>query len=86
MSCGGDLKVRGELGKLLMARGRGVRDHVADDENGGTAGDLFDEIGQFIKPADGRRRIAARDASEHADGRLRRTPGGQEARAQRVTR
>ena len=52
MSFGSDLKIRGKLGEFLMARRRGMGDHVTNNENGGTAGDLFDEIGQFIKGAD----------------------------------
>jgi len=63
---------------LLMARRRSMRDHVADDENGGTAGDLFDEIGQFIKGTDGRTCVLSRHPREYADRSLRGTTGGDE--------
>ena len=69
-----------------MTPWRGMRDHVADDENGGTAVDLFDQIGQFIERADRRLRIGPRHPREHADRRLRRAPRGQQAGAHRRRR
>jgi hypothetical protein len=61
MSFGSDLKVRSELGESGTACGRGMRDHLADDENGGTVADLCHEIGQFVERTDETLRVGAID-------------------------
>ena len=64
-----------------MTPWRGARDHVANDENGRTAIDLFDQTRQFIERADGRLGIRPAHARKHPDRSLRRTPGGKQAGA-----
>ena len=41
-----------------------MRDHIADDENGGTAVDLFDQIRQFVERSNRGLRIAPRHTRE----------------------
>src|SRR5690349_10513055 len=72
MSFGSDLKMSGKLAEFGTACGRGMRDHLADYENGGTVADLLHETGQFVEPANKTSRIGARHARKYADGGLRR--------------
>src|SRR5258705_4944789 len=53
--------------EIWMTPWRGVRDHVADNENGGTAVDLFDQRRQLIERSDSGLRIPPRHPWKHAD-------------------
>ena len=48
--------------EILTAPWRGVRDDVADDENGRTAVDLFDQRWQVVQRSDSGLRIGPRHA------------------------
>src|SRR6266566_6977479 len=69
--------------EIWMTPWRGVRDHVADDENGGTAIDLFDQRRQFIERSDSGLRIRSRHPREYADRGLRRASCGEQPGANR---
>ncbi len=60
-----------------------MRDHLADDENGGTAVDPFDQIRQFAERSDNGLRVRPGRPREHPDRGLRRASGGEQAGADR---
>src|SRR5258705_11233378 len=64
--------------EIWMTPWRGVRDHVADNENGGTAVDLFDQRRELIERSDSGLRIRPRHPCKNPDRGFRGgSPGEQ---------